>query len=56
MTFLDSEHIRIITKIDDSVLFAHVDHLDSQGGRVGNTDLTFLAEPLFRYYGLARQL
>jgi hypothetical protein len=54
MTFLDSEHVRILTKIDDSGLFAHVDMLASQS--VSNTDLTLLAEALFGYYRLTRQL
>jgi len=54
MTFLDSEHVRLVTKIDDSTLFMTLDILNSVGG--SSTDLTFLAEPLFNYYGLTHQL
>jgi hypothetical protein len=59
MTFLDSEHIRLIIKIDDSMLFAELDEhrmFHQRGVPVRYTDLTFLAESLFRYYGLTRQL
>jgi hypothetical protein len=53
MTFLDSEHIRLITKIDNSFLFFI---LDTMPRGVSNTDLTFLAYELFSYYRLTRQL
>jgi hypothetical protein len=59
MTFLDSEHIRLITQIDNSTLFAQLDELRGvqlAGVPIDNTDLTFLAEPLFRYDRLTRQL
>jgi hypothetical protein len=56
--FLDSEHVRLITKIDNSTLFGYLDELrfHSAGVHVNYTNLTFLAEDLFRDYGLTRQL
>jgi hypothetical protein len=60
MTFLDSEHIRLIMQIDENTLFKELDELRGfqlAGVPVNyNTDLTFLADSLFRYYKLTRQL
>jgi hypothetical protein len=59
MTFLDSEHIRLITKIEDSTLFKQLDEFRAShlsGIPFVDRDLTFLAPDLYSYYGLTRQL
>jgi hypothetical protein len=58
MTYLDSEHVLLITNIDYSTYFRMLDmYVGLRASEpIRSTDLTFLANPLFRYYQLTRQL
>jgi hypothetical protein len=59
MTYLDPEHKRLIRQIDNNSFFAQLDELRAfqlASVPVGNTDLSFLADSLFRYYRLTHQL
>jgi hypothetical protein len=59
MSFLDSEHIRLIIRIDESALFRELDSyraIYQTGVPIRSPDLTWLADSLFRYYRLTREL